>query len=155
MLLNCGFGEDSWESLGQQPVHLKGNQFWISIGRTNAEAEAPILWPPYAKNWVIWKDPDAGKDWRQEEKGMTEDEMVGWPSPTQWTWVWVNSGSWWWTGKPMGWQSWTGLSNRTELTGMKNRIATGLQWVTNDCMPGIKTVHKTHESPLLRKYTFQ
>ena len=60
------------------PVHPKGNQSWIFIGRTDAEAEAPILWPPDAKNWLIWKDPDAGKDWRQEEKGMTEDEMVGW-----------------------------------------------------------------------------
>ena len=61
-----------------QPVHPKGNQFWIFIGRTDAEAEAPILWLPDVKNWLIWKDPDAGKDWRQEEKGMTEDEMVGW-----------------------------------------------------------------------------
>ena len=61
-----------------QPVHPKGNQSWIFIGRTDAEAEAPILWPPDAKNWLIWKDPDAGQDWRQEEKGTTEDEMVGW-----------------------------------------------------------------------------
>ena len=61
-----------------QPVHPKGDQSWIFIGRTDAEAEAPILWPPDAKNWLIRKDPDAGKDWRQEEKGMTEDEMVGW-----------------------------------------------------------------------------
>ena len=61
-----------------QPVHPKGNQSWIFIGRTDAEAEAPILWPPDAKSWLIWKDPDAGKDWRQEEKGMTEDKMVGW-----------------------------------------------------------------------------
>ena len=59
-------------------VHPKGNQSWIFIGRTNAEAEAPIPWLPDAKNWLIWKDPDAMKDWRQEEKGMTEDEMVGW-----------------------------------------------------------------------------
>ena len=61
-----------------QPVHSKGNQSWIFIGRTDVEAETPILWPPDVKNWLIWKDPDAGKDWRQEEKGMTEDEMVGW-----------------------------------------------------------------------------
>ena len=60
-----------------QPVHPKGNQFWISIRRTDAEAEAPILWPPDAKSWFIRKDPDAGKDWRQKEKGTTEDEMVG------------------------------------------------------------------------------
>ena len=60
-----------------QPVHPKGNQSWIFIGRTDAEAETPIIWPPYVKNWLIWKDPDAGKDWRQEEKGMTEDGMIG------------------------------------------------------------------------------
>ena len=80
MLLNCGVGEDSWESLvckELKPVNAKGNQSWIFIGRTDAEAETPILWPPYAKNGLIWKDPDAVKDWRQEEKGMTEDEMVG------------------------------------------------------------------------------
>ena len=76
--LNCGV-EDSWESLGlQDQTNPKGNQSWILIGRTDAEAEAPILWPPDIKNWFIGKDPDAGKDWGQEEKGMTEDEMVGW-----------------------------------------------------------------------------
>ena len=83
-----------------QPIHSKGNQFWISIGKTDAEAETPILWWPDAKNWLIGKDPDTGKDWRWEEKGTTEDEMVGWHHQTWWTWVWVNSGSWWWTGKP-------------------------------------------------------
>ena len=61
-----------------QPVHPKGNQSWIFIGRTGVEPETPILWPPDAKNWLIGRDPDAGKDWRQEEKGMEEDEMVGW-----------------------------------------------------------------------------
>ena len=61
-----------------QPVNPKGNQSWIFIGRTDAEAETPILWSPDVKTWLIWKDPDAGKDWRQEEKGTTEDEMVGW-----------------------------------------------------------------------------
>ena len=61
-----------------QPFNPKGNQSWIFIGRTDAKAETPILRPPDAKNWLIWKDPDAGKDWRREEKGMTEDEMVGW-----------------------------------------------------------------------------
>ena len=59
-------------------VNPKGNQPWIFIGRTDAEAETPILWPPDVKNWLIWKDPDAGKDWSQEEKGTTEDEMVAW-----------------------------------------------------------------------------
>ena len=61
-----------------QPVHPKGNQSWIFIGRTDAEAETPILWSPDANSWLIWKDPDAGKDWGQEEKGTTEVEMVGW-----------------------------------------------------------------------------
>ena len=60
-----------------QPVNPKGNQSWLFIGRTDAEAETPILWPPDAKNWLLGKDPDAEKDWRQEEKGTTEDEMVG------------------------------------------------------------------------------
>ena len=61
-----------------QPVHPKGNQSLVFVGRTYAEAETPILWPPDSENWLIGKDPDAGKDWRREEKGMTEDEMVGW-----------------------------------------------------------------------------
>ena len=61
-----------------QLVHPKGNQSWMFIGRTDAEAETPKLWPPDVKAWLIWKDPDAGKDWGQEEKGTTEDEMVGW-----------------------------------------------------------------------------
>ena len=61
-----------------QPVHPKGDQSWVFIGRTDVEAETPVLWPPDAKNWLIWKDPDTGKDWGQEEKGMTEDKMVGW-----------------------------------------------------------------------------
>ena len=61
-----------------QPVHPEGDQSWVFIGRTDAEAETPILSPPHAKSWLIGKDPDAGRDWGQEEKGMTEDEMVGW-----------------------------------------------------------------------------
>ena len=80
-----------------QRVNPKGNQSWIFIGRTGVEAETPILWPPDAKSWPIWKDPDAGKDWRWEEKG-TDRGWDGWmASPTQWAWVWVNSRSWWWT----------------------------------------------------------
>ena len=61
-----------------QPVHPKGDKSWVFTGRTHAEAETPILRPPHAKSWLIWKDPDAGRDWGQEEKGMTEDEMAGW-----------------------------------------------------------------------------
>ena len=82
-----------------QPVHPKGDQSWVFIGRTNVEAETPVLWPPDAMSWLIWKDSDAGKDWGQEEKGMTGGD--GWmASLTQWTWVWVDSLSWWWTGRP-------------------------------------------------------
>ena len=101
MLLDC-VGEDSWESL-----RLQGDQTSqsykksvLNIRRIDTEAEPPIFWPPDVKNWLIGKDPDAGKDWRQEEKGTTEDEMGWMASPTQWTWVWVNSRSWWWTGRP-------------------------------------------------------
>ena len=81
MLLNCGVGEDTWESLGLQeiqPVHPKGDQSWVFIGGTDAEAETPILWPPHVKSWLTGKDRDAGRDWGQEEKGTTEDEMAGW-----------------------------------------------------------------------------
>ena len=81
MLLNCGAGEDSESPLVSkeiQPVHPKGNKSWIFIGRTDVKAETLILWPPDAKNWLIGKDPDAGKDWRQEEKRKADDEMAGW-----------------------------------------------------------------------------
>ena len=81
MLLNCGVGENSWESLDCKkikPVHPKENQSWIFIGRPDAEAESLILLSPDVKNWLLGKDPDAGKDWWQEEKGMTETEMVRW-----------------------------------------------------------------------------
>ena len=82
-----------------QPVLSKGDQSWVFIGRTDAEAETPILWPTHVKSWLIGKDPDAGRDWGQEEKGTTGWD--GWmASLTRWTWVWVNSGSWWWTGRP-------------------------------------------------------
>ena len=76
------FSGNPWVSYenpgGYANVHPKGNQSWLFIGRTDAEAETAILWPPDSKNWLIGKDPDAGKDWRWEEKGTTEDEMVGW-----------------------------------------------------------------------------
>ena len=86
-----------------KPVNPQGNQSWIFIGRIDVEAEAQILWPPDAKNSHIGKDSDAGKDWRQEENGMTDDEMrwEDWmASLTWWTWVWASSRSWWWTRKP-------------------------------------------------------
>ena len=102
-----------------QPVHPK-DQSWVFIGGTDIEAETPILWPPKAKSWLIWKDPDAGKDWRQEEKVTTEDCWMA--SLTQWTWVWVDSWSWWWTGRS-GMQRFMGLQRvgydwATELNWM-------------------------------------
>ena len=84
---------------GDPVVNPKGNQFWIFIGRTDAEAEAPILWPPDVKNWLIGKNPDAEKDWKWEEKGMTGWD--GWmASLTWWAWVWIGPKSWWWTERP-------------------------------------------------------
>ena len=92
--------ESSLDCKEIQLVNPKGNQSWIFIVRTDAEAETPILWPSDAKNWLTRKEPSAGKDWRQEEKGTTES-WDGWISSlNQWTWVWAISGSWWWTGKP-------------------------------------------------------
>ena len=92
MLLNCGVGalellcfwtvektlESPLDCKEIQPVHSEGDQFWVFIGRTDAEAKTPILWPAHGKSWLIGKDPDAGRDWGQEEKGMTEHEMAGW-----------------------------------------------------------------------------
>ena len=103
-----------------QPVHHKGNQSWIFIGRTDGETETPILWPPDAKNRLTGKDPEAGKDWRREEKGTTEDEMVGW------TWVWASSRSWWWTGRP-------GVLRFTGLQRVRNDWATELtDWLRGE-----------------------
>ena len=114
-----------------QPVHPKGDQSWVFIGRTDAEAETPILWPHDAKSWLIGKDPDAGRDWGQEEKG-NDRGWDGWmASSTRWTWVWVNSGSWWWTGRPgmlwfMGLQrvrhDWVTELNWTELNCLKSAV---------------------------------
>ena len=82
-----------------QPVHPKGDQSWVFIGRTDAEAKTPILWSPDSKSWLIRKDPDAGKDWGQEDKGTTG--WQGWmASLIQWTWVWAGFRRWWRTGKP-------------------------------------------------------
>ena len=89
-----------WRSKEIQPVHPKGDQSWVFIGRTDAEAETPVLWPPHAKSWFIGKDPDAGRDWGAAGEG-DDRGWDGWmASPTQWTWVWVNSRSWWLTGRP-------------------------------------------------------
>ena len=112
MLLNYGVEktlESPLDCKEIQPVHPKGDQSWVFIGRTDVEAETPILWPPHAKSWLTGKSPDAWRDWGQEEKGNNRG-WDGWmASPTWWTWVWINSRSWWWTGRPgvlrfMGWQ---------------------------------------------------
>ena len=91
--------ENHSDSTEIKPVNPKENLSWIFIGRTDAKAETPVLWPSHAKSWLIEKDSDAGRDWRQEEKGTTEDEMAGWHHWLDGR-VWVNSGSWWWTGRP-------------------------------------------------------
>ena len=98
-----------------KPVNAEGNQSWIFIGRSDVEAEASLFWPPDVKNWLTGKTPDAGKDWRWEEKGTTEDEMIGW------TWVWVNSRSWWWTGKP-------GVLQSMQSQRVGHSWATELNW---------------------------
>ena len=103
-----------------QPVYLKGDRSWVFTGRTDVKAETPILWLPNAKNWLIWKDPDAGKDWK-EENGMTEDETGWMASPTQCRWVWVNSGSSWWTGKP-------GVPQSIGLQRVRHDWANELNW---------------------------
>ena len=113
----------AWESLDCkeiQPVHPKGDKSWVFIGRTDAEAETPVLWPPDAKNWLISKDPDAGKDWWWEEKGWQRMRLLDDITESM-TWVWVSSGSWWWTREAWGaadhgvTQSQTWLSDWTEL----------------------------------------
>ena len=122
MFLNCGVEKTLASPSGCmeiQPVHPRGNQPWIFTGRTDAEAETPIPGPPDVKNWLIWKDPDAGKDWRLEENGMTEDEMVGW-------YHWLNGHEFeqalgvareTWHAEVHGvTKSQTWLSNKTELT---------------------------------------
>ena len=128
-----------------KPVNPKGTQSWIFIGRTDAEAETPIFCPPDAKNWLIWKDPDAGKEWRREEKGMTEDEMVGWHHWLDGR-VWASSESWWWTGKPgmlqtMGmqrvWHDWetelnwaVGMVAKPSNTLKNFKLHISYQWIT-------------------------
>ena len=115
-----------------RPVHPKGNQSWIFIGRADAEAEFPIHWPPDAKNWLFRKDPDAGKDWRQEEKGMTEDEWLD-GSLTRWTWVWASSWSWWWTGRP-------GMLQSMGLQRVGHDWAIELNWPCNFIIVSLKKI---------------
>ena len=103
-----------------QLVHPKGDKSWVFIGMTDVEAETPILWPPHAKTWLIGKDPDAGRDWGQEEKGMTGWD--GWmASPTRWARVWVDSRCLWWTGTP-------GMLRLTGSQRVGHDWATELNW---------------------------
>ena len=123
-----------------KPVNPKGNRSWIITGKTDAEIETPILWPPDAKNWFIGKDLDSEKDWMQEQKGTT-----GWycwmASPTQWTWVWASSGSWWWTEKP-------GMLQSMGLQRVRHEWATELNWTElthynyNDSISKKRYVHR-------------
>ena len=119
-----------------QPVHPNENQSWIFIGRTDAEAETPILWPPDAKNWLIRKDPDAGKDWRQEDKEMIEDEMVGWHH-----WLYgheleqaleVGDGQ----GSPACYSPW--CSKESDITEQQN--------LTNAYIPSLLRLSSSHQS---------
>ena len=127
--LNCGVGEDSWASLGLQgdPTSPSSRRSVLNIHwKDYVEAEAPILWPPVTKNWLLRKDPDAGKDWKH---GKGDDRgWDGWmASPTQWKWVWASSGSWWWTGKTGMLQSMG--SQRVGQLNWTNKITCGHQQV--------------------------
>ena len=106
-----------------QPVHSEGDQPWDFFGRNDAKAETPILWPPHMKSWLIGKDSDAGRDW---EGGEGDDRgWDGWmASPTWWTWVWVNSRSWWWTGSP-------GVLRFMGLQRVGHDWASELNWVVS------------------------
>ena len=113
--------ENPLDSKEIQTVHPKGNQSWISLGKTDAEAETSKLWPPDSKSWLIWKDPDAGKDWRQEEEGVQRMRRLKMVSLTQWTWVWISSRSWWWTRK-------SGMLQSIGLQRVGYDWATALHW---------------------------
>ena len=114
-----------------QPVHPKGDQYWVFFGRTDVEAETPIVWPPNAKSWLIGKNSDAGKDWGQEEKGMTEDEMVGWHH-------WLDGHGFGWTpgvgdgqGGLVFWGSW----GHKELDTTERLNWTELNWTEMNYLP--------------------
>ena len=111
-----------------QPVHPKGDQSWVFIRRTDVEAETPILWPPHRKSWLIGRDPDAGRDWGTGWEG-DDRGWDGWmASLTRWTWVWVNSGSWWWTRRPgMLWFMGCTDSDTTERLNQTDTLISGVQ----------------------------
>ena len=117
-----------------QPVHPKGNQSWMFIGRTDVEAETPILWPPDAKRWLIWKH----WYWEKLKAGGEGDDRGcdGWmASPTQWTWAWVNSGSWWWTGRP-------GMLQSMGSQRVGHDWVTELNWIISEGFPSGSVVKK-------------
>ena len=127
--------ESPWDCKEIHPVNAKANQSWTFIGNTDAEAEAPILWLPDVKNWFIRKDPDTGKDWRQENKGMIEDEMVGWHHRLNGQ-VWANLGSWWWTGKP-------GMQQSVGSQRAGHNWATELNWTEPPKVNQYKNMEET------------
>ena len=106
-----------WSSLGWTGFR---DQSWVFIGRIDVEAESPVLWPPHVKSWLIGKDPHTGRDWGQEEKGMTEDEIAGWHHRLD-GYVWVNSGNWWWAGR-------TGVLQFMGLQRVRHNWVNELNW---------------------------
>ena len=139
--------ENPLDSKEIKPVNSKENQHWILTGRT--EAEAPILWPPDAKSWLIGKDPDSGKDWSWKEENVTEDEMIGWHRWFNGTWTWANSRRWWGTKKPEHWRidtfklwSWRTLESPLDSKKIKPVNLKGSQ-------PWILTGRTEAEAPIL------
>ena len=132
IILNCGVGEDSWESLGLQGDPT--SPFWRRsalgfVGRNDAKAEIPVLWPPHAKSWLIGKVSDAGRDWGAGGEG-DDRGWDGWmASLTGWTRVWVNFGSWWWTGRP-------GVLQFMGLQRVGHDWLTELNWCVCMCVNG-------------------
>ena len=148
MLLNCGVGEDSESPLDCKeikPDNPQGNQSWIFIGRTDAEAETSILWPPDAKNWLIGEDPDAETDWRWEGKRTTEDGMIGWHHQLnehefeQAPGVGDGQGA---LACCMGWKSWTRLSDWTGWTGKNLTLSCAIK------KEKIKQIDETRENTI-------
>ena len=143
MLLNCSVGEDSWESLDCkeiQPVLSKEDQPWVFFGRNDAKAKTAVVWPPHAKSWLIGKD----SCWEGLGTGGEGDDR-GWDgwmaSQTQWTWVWVNSGSWWWTGRP-------GVLRFMRSHRVRDDRVTELNW-------GFHCIYLPHLYPFIYQYIFR
>ena len=133
MILNCDVGEDSWESLGLQPVNPKGNQPWIFIGRTDAEAENSNTLATWSEALTHWKRPCCWERLKAGGEGDNRGWDAGIASPTWWTWDWESSRSWWWTGKPGVLQSMASQRVRYELV-------TALHWTELDCSFSLLTL---------------